>query len=178
MKYLFVLMLTVFSFQTEKIDLNKFNEKKINQLVVEKINEVRVAKGLKALKTHATLEKAAELQSEYMLDKSKMTHEQNKNKFKNPQSRVIASGNEDPRYVAENVAYFDVLLPVKVSYLNNKEVFIDDYETLADYFVKGWVQSPGHNKNLMNKYGDFTGVSCKLDKGQRRVYVTQVFGGF
>ena len=178
MKYLLVVILSVFSFQAEKIDLNNFNEEKINQLVFEEINKVRVKKGLKALKIHPTLFKAAELQSSYMLDKSKMTHEQKSKKYKDPQSRVAASGKEQARYVAENVAYFDVLLPVKVSYLNNKEVFIEDYETLAEYFVKGWVQSPGHNKNLMNTYGDFTGVACKLDKEKRRVYVTQVFGGF
>ncbi len=177
MKYLFLIVMSIFSFQTEKIDLKNFNEEKINNLIFKEINKVRAKKGLTELKLHKSIQAAAELQSSYMLEKEKMTHEQNKKKYKDPQSRVIASG-PDPRFVAENVAYFDVLLPVKVSYLNNKEVFIEDYKTLAEYFVKGWVQSPGHNKNLMNTYGEFTGVSCKLDKEKRRVYATQVFGGY
>ena len=177
MKYLLIFALSIFFFQAEKIDLNNFDEAKINRLVFEEINKVRESKGLKALKVHNSLEKAAEIQSDYMLEKNKMTHEQNKRKFSNPQKRVLASGPE-PRYVAENVAFFDVLLPVKVSFLNGKEVYVDNYEMLAEYFVKAWVQSPGHNKNIMNKYGDFTGVSCKLDKKQQRVYVTQVFGGY
>ncbi len=118
--------------------------------VVQMINDERINQGFPPLKTWDALTLCARLHSQNMADE------------------LVAFGHDgfDDRYdemheqtfctrFAENVAYsFNVKDPLKTA-------------------VKGWMNSPGHRKNILGEYEE-TAVGIAYSK-EGKFYITQLF---
>ena len=52
-----------------------------------------------------------------------------------------------------------------------------DMDKVASAAVQGWIDSPGHRANLLDRRYDRTGIGASLGKwrGYSAVYLTQVF---
>ena len=57
------------------------------------------------------------------------------------------------------------------------ELMSNDTDKLAAAAVQGWVESPGHRANLLDRQYDRTGIGASFGKwrGYKAVYLTQVF---
>ncbi len=146
----------------------KLNTKLLETLILERINHVRDTIGLPTLVNDNALHLAALHHSKFLVKNKSLTHTEPSAKYKTPLDRVKASYGTHTS-VAENVAY--------VSLFNSKKRQIyKTYEYLADKFVKNWVKSKGHFKNIKWNIAAESGVSVQYDSKTGRVYATQVFG--
>ncbi|MBY0459221.1 MAG: CAP domain-containing protein [Gemmataceae bacterium] len=120
------------------------------EAVVARTNEARKKADLKPLAVNPKLVEAARKHGENMARSGKLEHTLDD---KNPTDRVKAAGYK-PRLVGENIA------------AGQKD---------ADEVVTGWLDSPVHRDNILDKNFTEIGVAAvKDDKG--RVYWVQVFG--
>jgi len=138
-------------------------QKAINQGDVEAeifslINAYRVKKGLPRFKGNAVLDKASFDHSTYMRDKSNkssktlvISHDKFSSRTKELQKQLPFS-----RF-AENVGAL-----AKV-----------DEKFVASRLVEGWINSPGHHKNIVGDY-DYMGVGV-VDGKDFTVFGTQIF---
>lgn len=159
----FLLFLSVFIFGQQAVDFKKLDEKRLADLIFEGINEVRKEQKLPALTQDAILFDAAQFHAEYLVKAGKLTHYQTKDKYKKPVNRVRAFGGKHS-VVAENVAY------------QQFESGTRTYEELAKKFVRQWVKSSGHYRNIINPKVNESGVAVGVDTKTGKVYAVQVFG--
>ncbi len=121
---------------------------------LEAVNQVRQANGLQPLRLASDLSEIARAHSRDMMERGYFAH-------KSPEGhdlivRLARSGIKDWRYIAENLAY-------NAGYL--------DPVTVA---VEGWLNSPGHRRNMLNKQLTESGIGVAIDNSGR-IYFTQVF---
>jgi uncharacterized protein YkwD len=122
----------------------------LEESVHQQVNQYRQSRGLPPLKLDARISEQSRVHSEAMASgEVPFSH----NGF---EGRVKAIAKDIPyRQAAENVAY-------NMGYSNPGE-----------QAVEGWINSPGHRKNMEGNY-DFTGIGItKNAKGE--YYLTQVF---
>jgi uncharacterized protein YkwD len=118
--------------------------------ILELTNAARKEHDLPPLKANPTLTTCARLHSANMASQKKMSHTLD---GKTPFDRVDASGYAFKR-AGENVAYGKGPVSVKVIF-------------------QGWMDSPGHRKNILNR--DFTEIGLGMGTNGDRAYYTQVF---
>ena len=139
----------------------------LRQELSERINNLRISKGLQPLLFSDTLKKAAEFHSEYMAKNDVLSHDEKHSKYATLKKRVLAFEGKEFEIVGENVLFSTPQnFPIK-----KKEII-----ALADEMFNSWKNSPGHYANMTEPeyvFGDF-GFETNLDK--RIVYATQVFG--
>ncbi len=170
MKYILYAILVLSSFfsdaQTPEspFDTKEINFRLIENLILKHINHARDSLSSKQLIDDNTLHLAANLQSNYCKKISRLSHYQNKKRFKTVRKRVTHFDGVHES-VAENLA--------KIKFGTNSTY---TYNSLARQFVDGWIKSKGHFKNLSNPIFDNSGVSVIYDKSENTVYVAQVFG--
>lgn len=118
-----------------------------NEGILQRINEARAAQGLGGFKKARDLELAARKHAEHMAEEGFLDHRGFADRV--PQHYAIAS---------ENIARHSRGIAT------------------AEFFVEGWLDSPGHRKNIM---GPFThiGIAVVPDTAGRWVYAVTVFGG-
>ncbi len=129
---------------------NKSEFAALEESVHQQVNQYRQSRGLPPLKLDARISEQSRVHSEAMASgEVPFSH----NGF---EGRVKAIAKDIPyRQAAENVAY-------NMGYSNPGE-----------QAVEGWINSPGHRKNMEGNY-DFTGIGItKNAKGE--YYLTQVF---
>lgn len=178
--YIFVLsfLFLFFSFQktnTDTIDINHFDEVKLEKMVLEKVNVLRKRYKAKPLVLDSILAVSAKDHAEYLLKKKKLTHFQNNKKKKQPIDRTDFYGGKY-NYVGENIAFTYIKRSVDDIQNNTKGVVITTYSQLADYFYWLWKKSPSHYKVMKDKKFEETGIRFSYDKKLKRVYAVQVFG--
>jgi uncharacterized protein YkwD len=119
------------------------------EAVIAIVNKERVQRKLPPFKLDLRLVEASEVHAVDMADRQKLTH-----KFEiDVGTRANRSGFRY-RYIGENVAVG----------FNSPEAV-----------VKGWMNSPGHRRNILDRAFTHVGVGAAIcDRG--RVYWTQVFG--
>jgi len=117
----------------------------LETLIFELTNKERVKKGLNSLKLDERLRIAARQHSDEMLREKYLSHGSSNILNKTSVQRIYNSGVPILR-VGENVAE-DVgdLIPF---------LFARDPDSLAKRIVRGWMESPGHRKNILEP--DFT----------------------
>lgn len=125
-----------------------FQTTNLEKLVFEQINQYRIAKGLPKLTLNANISRQARIHSENMAKgKVPFSHDG----FEQRVKAIPLTYNS----AAENVA------------------FNSGYSNPANQAVVGWLNSPGHLKNIQGRY-NLTGVGVATnDKGE--VYLTQMF---
>lgn len=120
--------------------------------ILEETNKARAAEKLPPLKLNRILMKVARAHSENMARQHKMEHVLD---GKKPSQRVAEAGY-DYHYTGENVAY-------GFGGFGAEDVF------------EGWMKSPGHRKNILDKNYKEIGIGVATDdKGA--TYYTQEFG--
>ena len=126
----------------------------LEQAIFAEVNRVRLELGVAALRGSALLQRAARSHSEQMLSGNFFSHID-----KNGQDvvdRLRVQGMEEFRSAGENI------------YMGR------NISNLVESVVQGWLQSPGHRKNLLSPNYQETGVGIAMgDRG--KVYVTQVY---
>ncbi len=122
-------------------------------------NAERTKANLPKLEFESRLAQAARGHSQAMLDRDFFSHESPIEGRKTMPDRVRAVGY-DYRSCAENIAMFEGL-PLK------------DPAEVAKRFVRMWMNSAGHRKNLLGDYRHL-GVGVAIKGG--KAYATQVFG--
>lgn len=156
-------LISSLSFSQEKVDFDNFNYQKLSSLLFDGVNYVRDTMGITQLENDQILKNAAQLQANYVAKVNKLTHSQDKDKYRKPNNRVESFGGNH-NLILENLAY--------QKFPNGKYT----YEELAQRIIKGWVKSPGHFKNIKDKRVNLTGFGISIDSKQGKVYATQVFG--
>jgi uncharacterized protein YkwD len=117
------------------------------------INQYRVENGLKPLKLHAELTAAAKTHSRDLSKWDRISHYGSDGS--NPWDRVKRTGFK-ARLAAENVG---------TGQIDFKEV------------MKGWKESPGHNKNLLLSDAEYMGIALVQDpKTEFKSFWTLVLG--
>lgn len=135
--------------------------KNIEKEVVRLTNVERTRRGIGSLNTHSKLHRAAKKHSKYMMRHRYLGHSGPHGNT--PSDRARSEGYS--RYgVGENAFH----------YPHNRRR--SDRRT-AQLLVRGWMDSPGHRANILNREYTDIGVAVvrRLPRG-RTYYATQVFG--
>ncbi|WP_093193773.1 SafA/ExsA family spore coat assembly protein [Salimicrobium halophilum] len=128
----------------------KTETKSIEQLAVEKTNEQRRANGLAPLEIDWQLARVARYKSQDMRDKGYFSH-------------------QSPTYGSP----FEMMRQFNISYRKAAENIAAGQST-AERVVNGWMNSPGHRKNILDP--DFTTIGIGyVEGGSYGHYWTQMF---
>ena len=166
-RILFFLFCLISSLSTAQQDVNQ-----ISQLIFEKTNALRLAKGKTPFKPLDSLNQLAQYHSDNMVAKGFYSHVDPEGL--NPVSRAEKLGIQAWRRVgnafigiAENIA--------QVPWFENVVSCGDtrSAEALAECMVEGWKNSPPHYKNIMGDYV-YLGVGIQFNK-DKMGFGTQVF---
>ncbi|HEV8691204.1 MAG TPA: CAP domain-containing protein [Ideonella sp.] len=132
---------------------------RVEREVIERSNAFRQAQGLAPVATNATLGSAAKAFAAFMVRTGDYGHEADGH---SPAERAQAQGYAYCM-VAENLAYVQGTMRFSA-------------EELAQRFVQGWIDSPGHRHNLLSAEAIDIAVAVAHDSRQRRYYAVQMFG--
>ncbi|QQR97324.1 MAG: CAP domain-containing protein [Sphingobacteriales bacterium] len=147
--------------------LTENDTKVLRQELSNRINNLRISKGLKPLIFNGTLRIAAEFHSNYMVNNDTLTHDEKDAKYSSPSDRVMAFSGSDFELVGENILYSKTQnFPLK-----NKDIIV-----LAEEMFLDWKNSPGHYANMIYPQYMFGDLGFKTDLKKNIIYATQVFG--
>lgn len=146
----------------------------VESLIHQKIDSLRAKKKITSLSKNKFLTKAALIHADWMAEKGKFSHIQNKAKTKTPQKRVAFIGGDDS-LIGENIAY--TLFNIEMTNKKGKFYINQSYEAIANDLVQMWRQSKGHYKNIITKDYKTTGIALAVDFEKNKIYAVQVFGG-
>lgn len=132
---------------------------RVAELVARQTNAFRAASRLPPLTVSSTLADAAQRFAEHMAGTEQYGHEAD---GRQPAERARAQGYEHCM-IAENIA-------LQFSTLGF------DTEELANRLVEGWVESPGHRRNLLLPQVVDIGVGVARSARTQRYYAVQMFG--
>jgi len=157
----------------------KFDSKRIEQLILEYTNDERVFYELKSLEPDSELAKVARGHSSDMAQREYFAHQTPEGL--SPTDRAKKADYSCVKFygiyytdgVAENLAQ---------NWLYNSYRMKGNYmsynwhteETLAKEMVDGWMDSPGHRKNMLHEDFDKLGVGVVIAENDA-VYATQNF---
>lgn len=130
-----------------------------SRLIVTRTNGLRSEHGLGAVKPNAALASAAQQFAGYMASSDRYGHEAD---GRAPAQRAQALGY-DYCLVTENIAF---------------QYSSAGFATgeLAQRFVDGWIDSPGHRENMLDPQATDTGVAVARSPRSGRYYAVQMFG--
>ena len=121
------------------------------------INLERTKAGLGALKLDVRLSAAARGHAKDMADRNYFDHHSGKPGFDSPGDRIHQAGSFEQAW-AENIAFEQG----------------EPDSSIVQTFVYGWINSPGHFKNIMTPSFTHTGIGV-FKSSDGRVYAVQVF---
>ncbi|NOQ72886.1 MAG: hypothetical protein GQ574_12835 [Crocinitomix sp.] len=156
---------------TSQIEPGNVNIKYLEHLVKTKVDAVRKAHDCKPLINDSILYIAAQHHASYMVENNRLSHfENDKAQFKTPQNRAVYYGAVNYS-VGENVLKTTANATVKNK--KGKKYNTNTYEGLANSIVDGWVNSPGHFKNIIKAEYQITGLAITEKDG--KIYACQKF---
>jgi uncharacterized protein YkwD len=127
--------------------------------IVERTNDFRKSEKRAPVKGNPELTKAAEYFAKFMAESGKYGHE--------------ADGSK-PADRAKKYGYAYSIVLENIAYMYNSEGFTTD--ALAGGLVKGWEDSPGHRKNMLDPDVTETGVAVARSEKTGYFYAVQMFG--
>ena len=149
----------------QRIDLDDFNAKLLESIVLEKINIKRASEAYDSLVINTILQNAAEDQANFMAAKQEATLYQS-GKKKTTGKRI--------QYYGGSTSGDEVV--TKMSPRKGK--FTLTYNTLADNIVFKLLKSKKTMRVLMDPKYIFAGVAARLDEPKKKVYVSIVVGNY
>ena len=127
----------------------------IEQLILQKVNEERVAAGISPLNYNSTMEHYARLKSKDMGDRGYFDHADPEGKYITEQMKA---DGVNYRAWGENIAYISGG---------------SGNSALADRFMTNWMNSSGHRANILST--NFTSMGVGVYKIGNTYYATQEF---
>jgi hypothetical protein len=111
-----------------------------------------------------------------MLGTNVLNHEQKDiPEREGPHDRINYYGGNFPM-TAENIAFTHIYIPVGSGRSTGGSNIINDYKSLASWFVEGWKNSPGHYRNIVTSEFNITGVTVSYNPLTQRIFGVQKFG--
>ncbi|HSW06492.1 MAG TPA: CAP domain-containing protein [Aquabacterium sp.] len=129
------------------------------QALVERSNVFRQSQGLLPTRPDARLSAAAAEFAAYMARTDRYGHD--------------ADGRQ-PQQRAQAHAYAHCMVAENIAYRFNSAGF--DTAELAQGFVQGWIDSPGHRRNLLAAEATHIGAAIARSPRTDRYYAVQMFG--
>ena len=161
------IIISVLAFgQNDLVNLSDFNTEKLNELLVNYTNQLRVRKRKTALTYDPNLDAAAKNHAQYMAERNYLGHFQKNKSLKTVKDRVSILGG-DADFVGENVQY------VSLDYEIKKSKYRLTYSDLATILGDNWKNSKGHYANMIDD--NYSGVSHQFVVKNGLLYVCQVF---
>jgi uncharacterized protein YkwD len=128
---------------------------KLDSLVLVKVNEYRISKGLTKVQFDTVSFLAADNQASYLFkNDSVVGHSQKNTGFETPNKRYIYFGGNEHASTAE--------VCNGVPNLNIKDSDTMRLDKIATAIVESWKKSPDHNKILITAKYKFAGVGTKV----------------
>lgn len=140
-----------------------FDEERVEYLIHREVNERREAAGLPELHYHEGLSDDAWNHSHDMARRAYFSHT-------NPEGEGPQERTTTNCLVGENLAQMVWEQPTRI---DGERVEIDSPEQLAEETVNGWMNSPGHRRNILDERYAAEGIGVFRDGD--KVYVTQMF---
>lgn len=156
----------------DNINPKKFNAEFLEQLIQEKVNELRKEKELHAFATDNILFQAAKDQSDYILKTEKVTHDQSNKKKATPFDRVVFYNGMNNE-VGENA--MQTVLGAKVK-AGLERITLKTYDDVANAFALSWAAAKESPQVLFNVNYYNVGTSVVLDDKTKKIVATQVYG--
>ena len=133
---------------------------RVADLVVQETNAFRRENRLTAVETDAKLTRTAQDFAEFMARTGKFGH---------------GADGAEPAQRARRHGYDYCMVAENLGYQYRSNGFRSAGE-LSGGFVKGWRESPGHRKNLLDRDATETGVAIARSPKSGRYYAVQLFG--
>lgn len=177
------------------VPVGEFDTNLLAAAVFHETNRRRELQGLPALSFNPGAQEAAAMQARIMAKKGKISHDNPEHpELKTLQDRVRKAGLT-PQFAAENVATaFDIQYESGRTFYERvengrtiasytpkgKSIPRHTYLSFAKQLLDGWMNSPGHRKNILHKSAKSLGASCVpgVESGSgpmRTFYCAQVF---
>ena len=128
---------------------------RVEEAIFNKVNEERAKAKIPALAYNSTMEKYARIKSQDMGDKNYFSHRDLNGNYIT--SKMKADGVFLNAW-GENIAYIEG---------------VSEESVLAEQFMKNWMNSEGHKKNILSK--NFKSIGIGVYKVGNKVYATQEF---
>jgi hypothetical protein len=131
----------------------------VERAIVEMTNTARKQHGLGAVKPNPALEAAARTFARFLAQSQLFSHTADGRQFSD---RAKAAGYE-PCFVSENLSW-------------NRDSRGFSVQQLARETVQGWMNSPGHRKNILTDHVTDIGVGVAKATGEEKFISVQMFG--
>jgi len=159
---------------TDKIDLKKFNEKLLSDLIYEKINALRDSVKSYTLAKDSILNLAAKNHSEYIKKTDDISHLQPTPEFSTLEKRVeYFKGTQEQLSEIVDVIYLDK--PTQV-YKDKNIIKIYTYNEAADFYFRNSFNTAAHYDIFVGKSLHTSGISFGINEERKCIYVINVFG--
>lgn len=207
---LFIFFFIVFAcFQTNSVGLQRYdaeidpfnpNYLLLNEGLFRAANEIREQNNLPLFLKNSQLQKTAESHAYLMISQNFYSHKNpNDSKLRNLVDRVKYTGNGkmDFNSLAENIANYDILSTESMFCLKKgsnglytyydcktkKRIPLYTYKDLARSVMQGWMRSPSHRENLLDRNYKYLGTAARLSENPYSTQnppfarIVQNFGG-
>ena len=151
----------------------KFNNHLLEHYTKKLIDSVRRAHELSALTNDSVLYLASKDHANYLKNKSPITHLQDIDKKATPHLRIEFYGGTF-RGTGENIAR--IFVHRKTQQSSGQTTRISTYKEAARALVEGWVNSPGHYRNIIKEAYSITGIAINYNRNNDTVTAVQTFG--
>lgn len=163
-----------FEMRSYSLNNNVFNSQYIESKILKEVNNYRKNKGLNKLEEVNDLKKDARLHSKDMAIRDFYSHQ-------NPDGEGPKERIGDLSYCSvysENIHKLYAGKEIEI-YSTGEETTIENQDKLVEYMIKDWKASEGHNKNLIDKDVEYSGVGTYIEQKEEKliVYVTHKMCG-
>lgn len=159
---------------TDKIDLKKFNERLLAELINTRINTLRDSLKLHKMERDSILEMAAKNHSAYIKKTDDISHLQPTPEFSNLEKRVeYFKGTQEKLSEIIEVIYLDK--PTQI-YKEKESIKIYTYEEAANFYFKNSFNTSAHYEIMTKKEFYTSGIAFGVNEERKCIYVVQVFG--
>ncbi|MEZ4722568.1 MAG: CAP domain-containing protein [Flavobacteriales bacterium] len=158
---------------SDRFDDVPFNARYLEHLIKVKVDSVRAENDCKALVNDSILYVASQHHARYMAQYKRLTHDElESEECRTPQLRAEHYGAKNYQ-VGENALKTSFNVQVK----SKKGKLFDGttYGGLATSIVDGWVNSPGHFRNIITPGFNITGVTVAMTDDGKMLYACQKF---
>lgn len=131
----------------------------VADFILTKINSVRQRRDLSALAKNEPLQEAADHFARFMAQNNTYGHRAD---GRQPADRAMRHGY-DPCTILENIAYIHPSAGMSA-------------RQLASEFVRGWLSSSGHRRNILHPYVSDTAIAVARSEETGYYYAVQIFG--
>ncbi|TWT61882.1 CAP domain-containing protein [Rubinisphaera italica] len=130
----------------------------VEMLLIDKTNEYRKSNQLKLLSSNNKLNQAARNHANVMIETNNFSHQ---------------AGDTQPSDRAEQAGYRWYFIAENIAWRSGDNLMSN--EQLADAILQQWINSPGHNQNLLAKLALECGVSITYDANSGRTYIVMLY---